>query len=167
FQQADWDQAKIEGMYQSFFAGYAASARKDFSIRSRLCEAVELLKCAVRRVPLFENDWASPSIRDAQSFSKSGTRRTAHLSNSTASHRRERKDFSIRSRLCEAVELLKCAVRRVPLFENDWASRIEGVVDCAEAAIDDVQRTLVLRTRRFLVPRSFAVSSRVKSRYLH
>src|SRR5207253_5500052 len=85
-----WDQAKIEGMYQSFFAGYAASARKDFSIRSRLCEAVELLKCAVRRVPL---------------------------------------------------------------FENDWASRIEGVVDCAEAAIDDVQRTLVLRTRRFLVPR--------------
>src|SRR5438874_259815 len=104
FQQADWDQAKIEGMYQSFFAGYAASARKDFSIRSRLCEAVELLKCAVRRVPL---------------------------------------------------------------FENDWASRIEGVVDCAEAAIDDVQRTLVLRTRRFLVPRSFAGSSRVKSRYLH
>src|SRR5207237_5485217 len=29
FQQADWDQAKIEGMYQSFFAGYAASARKE------------------------------------------------------------------------------------------------------------------------------------------
>src|SRR5207249_2964583 len=68
----------------------------------------------------------TPSIRDAQSFSKSGTRRTAHLSNSTASHRRERIEKSFRSRLCEAVELLKCAVRRVPLFENDWASRIEG-----------------------------------------
>ncbi len=104
FQQANWDQAKIEGMYQSFFAGYAASARKDFSIRSRLCEAVELLKCAVRRVPL---------------------------------------------------------------FENDWASRVEGIIDRAEALIDDLQRTLVLRTRRFLVPRSFAGSSRVKSRYLH
>ncbi|PYV33540.1 MAG: hypothetical protein DMG22_09545 [Acidobacteria bacterium] len=83
FQQAAWDQAQIEGMYESFFAGYAASAPKDLSIRARLCEAVELLKCAVRRVPL---------------------------------------------------------------FEKDWASRIEGLVDHAEAAIDDVQRTLVLRT---------------------
>lgn len=42
-------------------------------------------------------------------------------------------------RLGEAVELLKCAVRRVPLFAHDWASRIDGLVDRAEAAIHDVE----------------------------
>src|SRR5207247_712939 len=53
FQQAAWAPARVDEMYQSFFAGYAARAQRDLSIRARLCEAVELLKCAVRRVPLF------------------------------------------------------------------------------------------------------------------
>ena len=103
FQQAAWDQARVDEMYQSFFAGYAARAQRDLSIRARLCEAVELLKCAVRRVPL---------------------------------------------------------------FENDWASRVEGIVGRAEALIDDLQRALVLRTRRFSAPTAFQTGSAVKNKYL-
>ncbi|PYT65036.1 MAG: hypothetical protein DMG39_30310 [Acidobacteria bacterium] len=76
------------------------------------------------------------------------------------------KDFSIRVRLCEAVELVKCAVRRVQLFENDWALRTTELVERSQAVIEDVQRTLVLRGRRFPLARSFDPTSAGKSRYL-
>ncbi|PYU66928.1 MAG: hypothetical protein DMG49_20430 [Acidobacteria bacterium] len=76
------------------------------------------------------------------------------------------KDFLMRVRLCEAVELVKCAVRRVPLFENDWALRTAELVERSQALIHDVQRTLVLRGR-FPLARSFDPRSAGKSRYLH
>jgi len=59
FRQADLDQAGMDQMYESFLAGYVSRAPKDFLIRVRLYEAVELVKCATRRVQLFEDDWAS------------------------------------------------------------------------------------------------------------
>ena len=63
-------------------------------------------------------------------------------------------DFLIRIRLYEAVELVKGVVRRVQLFEDDWASRTTALVERAQG-VDDVQRTLVLRARRFSVALSF------------
>ena len=77
------------------------------------------------------------------------------------------KDFLIRVRLCEAVELVKCAVRRVQLFEDDWASRTSELVERSQAVIDDVQRILVLRGRRFPMARRFDPSTAVMSKYLH
>jgi len=77
------------------------------------------------------------------------------------------KDFLICVRLCEAVELVKCAVRRVQLFEDDWASRTSELVERSQAVIDDVQRILVLRGRRFPMVRRFDPSPAVMSKYLH
>ena len=76
------------------------------------------------------------------------------------------KDFLMRIRLYEAVELVKCAVRRVQLFEDDCASRMSALVERAQWVIDDVQRTLVLRARRFSVARSVDTSLAVKRRCL-
>ena len=59
FQQSTYDQVGVEEIYQSFFAGYAPGAPKERLIRAHLYEAVEFVKCAVRRMPLFEHDWAS------------------------------------------------------------------------------------------------------------
>src|SRR5256884_4403276 len=59
FRHAAYDQADVDEMYKSFLAGYAAAAPKERLIRARLYEAVELVKCAVRRIPLFEQNWAS------------------------------------------------------------------------------------------------------------
>lgn len=63
---ADWQfthaacrQAALETMRESFLAGYGPGVPKERLIRARLCEAVELVKCAVHRVQLFEHDWAS------------------------------------------------------------------------------------------------------------
>jgi len=63
---ADWqfrhpanDQAGLEEAHKSFLAGYAAGAPKERLIRARLYQAIELVNCAVRRVQLFEPDWAS------------------------------------------------------------------------------------------------------------
>jgi len=56
FQHAAWPQEKVR---ESFLAGYAPDAPKERLTRARLYEAVELVKCAVRRVQVFEHDWAS------------------------------------------------------------------------------------------------------------
>jgi aminoglycoside phosphotransferase (APT) family kinase protein len=48
----------------------------------------------------------------------------------------------MRARLYEAIELIKCAVRRVQLFEQDWASRTSQLVERAQAGLDDLQFTL-------------------------
>src|SRR5216110_739175 len=57
------------------------------------------------------------------------------------------KERLMRARLYEAIELVKCAVRRVQLFEHDWASRTAGLVGRAQAVINDLQLTLGLPLR--------------------
>jgi len=52
------------------------------------------------------------------------------------------KERLMRARLYEAVELVRCAVRRVQLFEHDWASRTAGLVERAQAALNDLQSDL-------------------------
>ena len=59
FTHAACPQAGLEKMRRSFLAGYGPGVPKERLIRARLCEAVELVNCAVRRVQLFEHDWAS------------------------------------------------------------------------------------------------------------
>ena len=59
FRHAAWPQAGLEKVRESFLAGYAPGAPKERLTRARLYEAVELVKCAVRRVQVFEHDWAS------------------------------------------------------------------------------------------------------------
>ena len=62
---ADWQfshacsQTEQEEVCESFLAGYAAGAPKERFLRVRLYEAIELVRCALRRVQLFEDDWAS------------------------------------------------------------------------------------------------------------
>src|SRR5437588_9329114 len=73
FRQADLDDRRKDEMYESFLAGYVPRAPKDFLIRVRLCEAVELVKCAVRRVQLFEDDWASRTDRKSTRLNSSHT----------------------------------------------------------------------------------------------
>ena len=61
---ADWQfwnvtcHAGLEKMQESFLAGYSPGVPKERLMRARLYEAIELVKCAVRRVQLFEHDWA-------------------------------------------------------------------------------------------------------------
>jgi len=59
FRHAAWSQAGLEKVRESFLAGYAPGAPKERLTRARLYEAVELVKCAVRRVQVFQHDWAS------------------------------------------------------------------------------------------------------------
>jgi len=59
FRHAAWPQAGLEKARESFLAGYAPGAPKERLTRARLYEAVKLVKCAVRRVQVFEPDWAS------------------------------------------------------------------------------------------------------------
>ena len=59
FLQPAHDQAGLEQLHESFFAGYAPGVPKERLIRARLYEATGLIKCAVRRVPFFEHDWVS------------------------------------------------------------------------------------------------------------
>ncbi|PYT99863.1 MAG: hypothetical protein DMG38_09825 [Acidobacteria bacterium] len=63
---ADWQfwnrasrQAELDEMRETFLAGYAPGVPKERLVRARLYEALGLIKCAVRRVQLFEHDWAS------------------------------------------------------------------------------------------------------------
>jgi aminoglycoside phosphotransferase (APT) family kinase protein len=63
---ADWHfsnracpKARFEDMRTSFIAGYGPGVPQERLIRARVYEAIELVKCAVRRVQLFEPDWAS------------------------------------------------------------------------------------------------------------
>src|SRR5207244_13519931 len=53
------------------------------------------------------------------------------------------KERLIRARLYEATGLIKCAVRRVPLFEHDWASRTAALLGRAQAVLNDRQFALV------------------------
>src|SRR2546429_4692986 len=46
-----------------------------------------------------------------------------------------------------SIELVKCAVRRVQLFERGWASRTAGLVGRAQAVINDLQLSLGLPLR--------------------
>jgi hypothetical protein len=48
----------------------------------------------------------------------------------------------LRARLYEATGLVKCAVRRVQLFEHDWAARTAGLVRRAQSLINGLQSTL-------------------------
>lgn len=59
FSQAAGIQAEQKEVYESFLAGYASGAPKERFLRARLYEAIELVRCALRRVQLFEDDWAS------------------------------------------------------------------------------------------------------------
>src|SRR5438477_468486 len=59
FRHDAWPQAGLEKARESFLAGYAPGAPKERLTRARLDEAVKLVKCAVRRVQVFEPDWAS------------------------------------------------------------------------------------------------------------
>src|SRR5207302_9457014 len=60
---ADWQfwnvtcHVGLEKMQESFLAGYSPGVPKERLIGARLYEAIELVKCAVRRVQLFEHDW--------------------------------------------------------------------------------------------------------------
>jgi len=54
------------------------------------------------------------------------------------------KERLMRARLYEAMGLIKCAVRRVQLFEHDWASRVAGLVERSQAVINDLHRILGL-----------------------
>ena len=75
------------------------------------------------------------------------------------------KERLLRARLYEAVELVKCAVRRTQLFDQDWASHVVGLVGRAQVLMDDLQRTLGLPARPLSHPRSLNPGSAVKSRY--
>jgi len=54
------------------------------------------------------------------------------------------KERLIRARLYEATGLIKCAVRRVQLFEHDWASRTAALVERAQAVLNDLQFALAM-----------------------
>lgn len=45
----------------------------------------------------------------------------------------------VRARLYETIELVKMTVRRVRMFESDWASRSERLIGCAQAALNEFQ----------------------------
>lgn len=54
----------------------------------------------------------------------------------------------IRARLYEAIKLVKMAVRRVYVFERDWAPRTERLIGRAQALMNDLELTLGSPTRR-------------------
>lgn len=58
------------------------------------------------------------------------------------------KERLLRARLYEAISLVKCAVRRVPLFEDGCVPRMTGMLCRAEAAINDLRATLGLSVRQ-------------------
>ena len=58
----------------------------------------------------------------------------------------------VRSRLYQAIELVKLTARRVALFDHDWASRSEQLIGQAQAVINHAQGKLGLPIKRhFLV----------------
>ena len=58
------------------------------------------------------------------------------------------KERLMRARLYEATGLIKCAVRRVQLFEHDWASRVAGLVERSQVALNDLQLSLGMPAKR-------------------
>lgn len=57
------DQRRLKEQQEWFLAGYGTSGLTDRLMRARLYEVIELLKMTVRRVRLFERDWASRTAR--------------------------------------------------------------------------------------------------------
>jgi hypothetical protein len=53
----------------------------------------------------------------------------------------------IRARLYEAIKLAKMAGRRVYVFEADWASRTERLIDRAQGLLNDLELALGLHTK--------------------
>ena len=60
---AAYDQSGLEQAQERFLAGYAPGAPEERLIRARLYEALELVRMSVPRVPLFDHDWASRTVR--------------------------------------------------------------------------------------------------------
>ena len=59
FWQARPPEAGFQEIQESFLARHAPGVPKERLMRARLYEAIRIVKRAVRRVQLFENDWAS------------------------------------------------------------------------------------------------------------
>lgn len=59
------------------------------------------------------------------------------------------KERLLRARLYEAIKLVKMTVRRVHLFEHDWACRTAQLVKRAEVVMNDLQRTIGSPAHRF------------------
>ena len=57
------------------------------------------------------------------------------------------KERLLRARLYEAIELVKCAVRRVQLFEDGCVPRMTGMLRRAEAVINDLRVTVGVPVR--------------------
>jgi hypothetical protein len=55
-----------------------------------------------------------------------------------------------RARLYEVIELVRTTVRRVRMYESDWARRTERLIHSAQAVLDDLQSTLGLPAKRSL-----------------
>src|SRR2546426_720436 len=60
---AAYDQSGLEQAQERFLAGYAPGAPEERLLRARLYEPLELVRMSVPRVPLFDHDWASRTVR--------------------------------------------------------------------------------------------------------
>jgi hypothetical protein len=58
-----YGQSGVEAAREQFLAGYGPGATEDRLLRARLYEALVLLKSTVRRVKLFERNWAERTTR--------------------------------------------------------------------------------------------------------
>ncbi len=58
-----WGRNGVEQAQDRFLAGYAPEGPGERLVRARLYEALELIRAAGRRVPLFEDDWAVRTAR--------------------------------------------------------------------------------------------------------
>ncbi|HYY72706.1 MAG TPA: aminoglycoside phosphotransferase family protein [Candidatus Bathyarchaeia archaeon] len=57
------------------------------------------------------------------------------------------KERLLRARVYEAISLVRCAVRRVPLFEDGCVPRMKGMLCRAEAVLNDLQTTIGVPVR--------------------
>ena len=58
-----YGQPGVEQAQEQFLAGYAPGASTERLLRARLYEALVLIKTTVRRVRLFDQDWATRTER--------------------------------------------------------------------------------------------------------
>ena len=58
-----WGRNGVEQAQDRFLSGYAPGAPGERLVRARLYEALELIRAAGRRVPLFDDDWAVRTAR--------------------------------------------------------------------------------------------------------
>jgi aminoglycoside phosphotransferase (APT) family kinase protein len=63
FWHAVYNREGVEEAQEQFLAGYGRGASIERLVRARLYEAIELVKAAVRRVYMFERNWASRTGR--------------------------------------------------------------------------------------------------------